>query len=264
MPAARALSLSLSLFVADAQSVRPGHEHVITSDGFFELEDLPKSALVFGGGYIAVELAGVLNTLGSKVTLCVRSKMLRTFDVRAACFTALCNHSRRLLPPNCCAPDSCNCVPNAPAHTIVPQPALSEGLKAEYLKHGITILEGNTDKSVEKRDDGLYATLADGSVLGPFEAILCAKGRRPSTSAVSGYCPHTSAHSTHILSTFHDAPATAGLGLDKVGVALTKRGHIQVDEFSNTTAKNIYAVGDVIGSGFDLTPAAIAAGMCRA
>lgn len=246
--------------------MRPGHEHVITSDGFFELEDLPKSALVFGGGYIAVELAGVLNTLGSKVTLCVRSKMLRTFDVRA-CFTAMCNHSRRLLPPNCCAPDSCNCVPNAPAHTIVPQPALSEGLKAEYLKHGITILEGNTDKSVEKRDDGLYATLADGSVLGPFEAILCAKGRRPSTSAVSRYNPHTHKCSLNTQCNdcqCNDAPATAGLGLDKVGVALTKRGHIQVDEFSNTTAKNIYAVGDVIGSGFDLTPAAIAAGMCRA
>ena len=105
MPA-RALSVWLSLLLT-RESVRPGHEHVITSDGFFELEDLPKSALVLGGGYIAVELAGVLNALGSKVTLSVRSKMLRTFDVRA-CTTALCNH-RSCLPPNCCAPDSSSC-----------------------------------------------------------------------------------------------------------------------------------------------------------
>ncbi|KAL4244266.1 Glutathione reductase [Abortiporus biennis] len=59
----------------------PGASLGITSDGFFELEDQPKKVVVVGAGYIAVELAGVLNALGSKVDLIIRKeKVLRTFD----------------------------------------------------------------------------------------------------------------------------------------------------------------------------------------
>ncbi len=59
----------------------PGMEHVITSDGFFDLDTLPKKAVVVGAGYIAVELAGVLNGLGVETHLVVRKgKALRTFD----------------------------------------------------------------------------------------------------------------------------------------------------------------------------------------
>jgi glutathione reductase (NADPH) len=58
-----------------------GSEHGITSDGFFELEQLPKHVAIIGGGYIGVELAGVLNALGSKVEIFNRSeKLLRGFD----------------------------------------------------------------------------------------------------------------------------------------------------------------------------------------
>lgn len=56
-------------------------EHSISSDGFFELTDLPKVVVVVGAGYIAVELAGVLNSLGSEVHLVVRKESaLREFD----------------------------------------------------------------------------------------------------------------------------------------------------------------------------------------
>ena len=56
-------------------------EHCISSDGFFDLETLPKVAVVVGAGYIAVELAGVLNALGSEVHLVVRKeRALREFD----------------------------------------------------------------------------------------------------------------------------------------------------------------------------------------
>merc|ERR1719253_765118 len=56
-------------------------EHCISSDGFFELEERPNVAVVVGAGYIAVELAGVLNSLGSEVHLVVRKKQaLRDFD----------------------------------------------------------------------------------------------------------------------------------------------------------------------------------------
>ncbi|XP_067943796.1 glutathione reductase, mitochondrial-like [Watersipora subatra] len=59
----------------------PGAEHAITSDGFFELENLPKKAVVIGAGYIAVELAGILNALGSETHALIRKdQVLRTFD----------------------------------------------------------------------------------------------------------------------------------------------------------------------------------------
>ena len=50
----------------------PGYEHGISSDGFFELKELPKKAVVVGAGYIAVEMAGILKSLGSDVTLVIR------------------------------------------------------------------------------------------------------------------------------------------------------------------------------------------------
>ncbi|MGJ3436411.1 glutathione-disulfide reductase [Serratia sp. Je.1.23.a] len=59
----------------------PGAEYGIDSDGFFALEALPQRTAVVGAGYIAVELAGVLNALGSKTHLFVRKHgPLRSFD----------------------------------------------------------------------------------------------------------------------------------------------------------------------------------------
>lgn len=59
----------------------PGSEYGITSDGFFELDEVPKRTAVIGGGYIGVEVAGVLNALGSDTHLFVRQdRPLRTFD----------------------------------------------------------------------------------------------------------------------------------------------------------------------------------------
>ena len=59
----------------------PGSEYGITSDGFFELDEVPKRTAVIGAGYIAVEVAGVLKALGSDTHLFVRKdRPLRTFD----------------------------------------------------------------------------------------------------------------------------------------------------------------------------------------
>lgn len=59
----------------------PGSEYGIDSDGFFGLAELPRRTAVVGAGYIAVELAGVLNALGSETHLFVRNGMpLRRFD----------------------------------------------------------------------------------------------------------------------------------------------------------------------------------------
>lgn len=59
----------------------PGAEYGITSDGFFQLEKLPRKCVVVGSGYIAVELAGVFHALGAAVTLITRTEhILRVFE----------------------------------------------------------------------------------------------------------------------------------------------------------------------------------------
>jgi len=58
-----------------------GAELGITSDGFFELSQQPKRVVIVGAGYIAVEIAGLLNTLGTEVTLLLRGQhILGRFD----------------------------------------------------------------------------------------------------------------------------------------------------------------------------------------
>ncbi|CDK97688.1 Glutathione reductase [Magnetospirillum gryphiswaldense MSR-1 v2] len=70
----------------------PGIEHAITSNEALDLLQLPKSMVIVGGGYIAVEFAGIFNALGVKVTQVLRGEAtLRGFDqdIRAALDEAL-------------------------------------------------------------------------------------------------------------------------------------------------------------------------------
>lgn len=60
----------------------PGIEHSITSNEAFDLKNLPKSIMIVGGGYIAVEFASIFNGLGVDVTLAYRGALiLRGFDM---------------------------------------------------------------------------------------------------------------------------------------------------------------------------------------
>ena len=62
----------------------PGAEDGITSNDIFHLDNLPKSMLIIGGGYIACEFAGILNGLGVEVTQYYRgAQILRGFDEEA-------------------------------------------------------------------------------------------------------------------------------------------------------------------------------------
>ena len=70
----------------------PGVEHAITSNEAFHLPRLPERIVIVGGGYIALEFAGIFHGLGSQVTLLVRGpEVLRGFDedVRSALGAAL-------------------------------------------------------------------------------------------------------------------------------------------------------------------------------
>lgn len=103
----------------------PGGELGITSNEVFHLETQPKRILVVGGGYIAVEFAGVFSGLGSEVTLLHRGeKLLRGFDED-----------------------------------------VRDALAEAYAKRGIRLALGKTLSRLDKTGGGIAATLSDGSVL---------------------------------------------------------------------------------------------------
>ncbi len=76
----------------------PGSQHAITSNEVFSLEALPKSILIVGGGYIAVEFAGIFAALGVKTCVSYRgTHLLRGFDLDvAAAFTIELEKSSKL------------------------------------------------------------------------------------------------------------------------------------------------------------------------
>jgi glutathione reductase (NADPH) len=79
----------------------PGIEHAITSNEAFELPALPKRVLIVGGGYVAVEFAGIFNGLGSEVTVSYRGdQILKRFDddVRRHLHEEMSKKGVRILP----------------------------------------------------------------------------------------------------------------------------------------------------------------------
>ncbi len=165
-----------------------GVEHAITSNEAFHLDRLPKSIMVVGGGYIAVEFAGIFNGLGVETTLLYRgANILRGFD------------------------------DDVRAH-----------LARELERRGVKIILGCEHTAIDKTDAGLVSHLTSGHAE-THEQVMFATGR---------------------------APNSRGLGLEAAGVAVDDKGAVVVDEFSRTTAENIWAVGDVTDR-INLTPVAI-------
>ena len=60
-------------------------KNIINSDEAFDINKLPKSILILGGGYISVEFASIFNGLGVDTTVCIRGeKILKGFDSEVA------------------------------------------------------------------------------------------------------------------------------------------------------------------------------------
>jgi len=123
----------------------PGAELGITSDGFFELERRPERVAVVGSGYIAVELSGILASLGAHVTLAIRGeRVLKRFE------------------------------------SLLGEAAL-EIMRAD----GIEVLTNAWPESAGQAKGGLELTLRDGRRIGPVDTILWAVGRAPNIEGLA-------------------------------------------------------------------------------
>ena len=118
----RAETILIATGAAPSHGVQiAGLKHVISSNEAFHLEQLPKHLLIQGGGYIAVEFAGIFSGLGSKVTLVYRGEnILRGFD-----------------------------------------DDVREHLRGEMVRRGIKIITKQTVAAVEKVDNGYDVELSD-------------------------------------------------------------------------------------------------------
>jgi len=170
-----------------------GAEYGIDSNGVFALTELPKRAAVVGAGYIAVELAGVLNSLGVETHLFVRKHApLRNFD-----------------------------------------PMMAETLIESMQQDGITLHTHAIPKEVVKNADGSVTLHFEDGCEQTIDCLIWAIGREPTTDKIN---------------------------LHAAGVEANERGFIKVDKYQNTNVPGIYAVGDIIEGGIELTPVAVAAG----
>ncbi len=127
----------------------PGAELGITSDGFFELATRPPSVVVVGSGYIAVEVAGILAALGSRVALVLRQDMvLRSFD-----------------------------------------PMLSDAALVSLRAQGVEIVTKAVPAAVERAtpagEGGVVLVLADGRRLPAADVLIWAVGRTPRTAELN-------------------------------------------------------------------------------
>jgi glutathione reductase (NADPH) len=119
----------------------PGIEHAISSNEVFYLEELPQRVLIVGGGYIAVEFAGIFHGLGSKVTQLYRGPLfLRGFDRD-----------------------------------------LREALAVEMPGRGIDLRFDANPERIEKQADGTLSAFLAGGERVDADVILYATGRRPLT-----------------------------------------------------------------------------------
>ncbi len=122
----------------------PGAELGEVSDDFFAWQAPPSRVAIIGGGYVGVELASVLQALGSRVSLFVRqSRLLADFDAE-----------------------------------------ITGRLAESFRQAGIDIRFDTAVSALQPEGEGLRVLDADGSAHGPFERVLFATGRRPATAGL--------------------------------------------------------------------------------
>jgi glutathione reductase (NADPH) len=172
----------------------PGAELGITSDGFFALETQPRTALVVGGGYVAVELAGVLNGLGTEVTLLLRGEvLLARFDT-----------------------------------------SVREALMEEMQKDGINVVASTYITAIERDGNALAVTIDRAQRLAGFDTLIWAIGRRANTEDLAidrsgvaldaeGYVVTDEFQNTNVNGIYAIGDVTSRLALTPVAIAAGRR-----------------------------------------
>ena len=172
----------------------PGAGYGIVSDDFFMLEERPQRVLIAGSGYIAVELGGVFNALGSDVSIVVRKDgIVRSFDAM-----------------------------------------LGEEVMLAMQNSGIRFDTRVVPASVEKHDDGLVMTSEDGRRFGPVDCVLWAIGREPNTDTLAldaagvktddqGFIPVDKFQATNVEHIFALGDVTGAQALTPVAIAAGRR-----------------------------------------
>jgi dihydrolipoamide dehydrogenase len=102
---------------------------------------------------------------------------------------------------------------------------ISKELAKHYKKLGVKVLTSTAVKGVEDTGDGVKVTVAPASGDGEQQVIEADK----------------------FLAAFGFAPRIDGFGLDQVGVKVSERGAIEIDEYCRTNVENVYAIGDCTG-----------------
>ena len=200
----------------------------ITSNDVFLFDELPKSILIVGGGYIACEMACILNGLGVDTTLYYRGAgILRGFDDEAR---GLVSEAMREQGIDIHVGTTIVEMARAEGHDASPHATGSDAGMGPDVKQSRDMLN---DAGGGEGPVWVKASNGNEKV---FDKVLFATGR---------------------------APNTRDLGLEKVGVETGRRGEIVVDAYSRTSVDNIYAIGDVTGR-VELTPVAIREGMAFA
>lgn len=172
----------------------PGAELGIDSDGFFALDHCPKRVAVVGAGYIAVEIAGVLQALGSETHLLVRhDKALRQFDAM-----------------------------------------LSDTLHQLMQQNGIAVHSHSQVSAVARLpDNSLQLTLQNGQTL-QVDCLIWAIGRTPNTAGLqldaagvltdaAGFIPTDAYQNTNVPGVYALGDNTGRLALTPVAVAAGRR-----------------------------------------
>jgi len=172
----------------------PGAELGGVSDDFFHLCSAPKRVALIGAGYIAVELAGVLQALGSQVELFVRgSRLLNSFDAE-----------------------------------------LGELLAEDYRQSGVRLHFGHRLQSLEHDGACVRLRDADGNASEAFDTVLFATGRQPNTDALGlenvGIATDTRGHvlvdawqATNVEGVFAVGDVTGQVALTPVAIAAARR-----------------------------------------
>ncbi|MGR3495537.1 FAD-dependent oxidoreductase [Citreimonas sp.] len=201
----------------------PGASCGIVSDDIFDLEDLPKTILIIGGGYIACEFACILNGLGVEVTQYYRgAQILRGFDEEA-------------------------------------RGLIADAMK----ESGIDLHTGTNIASMETATGDEDPDEDTAHMSGPIEATRYGKSEPEPGPGVPVRIKGTNGQDRvfdMVLFATGRAPNTEDMGLEEAGVTLGRRGAIEVDEYSQTSVPSIYAIGDVTDR-LNLTPVAIREGM---